>query len=476
MFKQFKKTARKLRRIHVGFSVGLAIAYIVLALVYSPEFLLSDIRNKFSALADEALTMTARVLGPPQEPIVSSSTICSNGNLSVRLDWSDDENSESFGIEKNGALLVDGLVESQYADEMVAVGNTYTYVVIAYGPMGPGSAQSQPVVVTTPDECQVVLPDPVVNISTFAEKSLAEYIGTPETKSRRPSFTGTTNIPNAKISILVSNTTIISAQITANQNGYWSWTSPIDVSWGTHTIDITAVDPLDESRIASTNLIFKVAKSSEKENQKDEKQAPAVIEQPSTKIPLELEIPSPAEKIEIPLEFLLTLKNEAVLQGKDLETVINIQKIAPAYEGMEAIVRYSIFDERGENKISVLENSIISAGKEINKKINIPGYFKNGKYQVRAEIIFDRYNVSQEKFFDVIERPVLKLGGGMVITYPELLSNLGLLASFLIVLLLFWLILFLREHRLYLRAIRHITEKNLEKVGLFGSKRKGANR
>jgi hypothetical protein len=122
MFKQFKKISKKLRRIHIGFSVGLAVLYIALASIYSPEFLLSDIRNKFSALADEAVTMTARVLGPPQEPIVSGSAVCLNGDLSVRFDWPDDENSESFSIEKNGALLVDGLVTFQYADEMVAVG------------------------------------------------------------------------------------------------------------------------------------------------------------------------------------------------------------------------------------------------------------------------------------------------------------------------------------------------------------------
>ena len=73
--------------------------------------------------------------------------------------------------------------------------------------------------------------------------------------------------------------------------------------------------------------------------------------------------------------------------------------------------------------------------------------------------------------FEVLEKLLLNLGGGILISYPELLSNLGLIASILILLLLLWLILFSREYWLYLHALRHITERHLEKIGLFGPKK-----
>lgn len=480
--KKKNRLSKKIAKAHMIFSIGLFVFYIALSAVYSPEFLLSDIRQKFQALADETLAITARVLDPPAEPIVSGSAVCSNGSLSVNLDWADDENSESFSIEKDGSLLVDGLITSQYEDAMVVVDDSYLYIVTAYGPMGPGFAESQPVVITTPEECQVNLPNPTLAINSFSEKSVARYSGISKTDARRPDFSGTTNIANADISILINSPTIISAQTVANANGYWSWTPPADLNFGSHTLYVTAVDPSDPSRTVSISFNFKIIKEEDddeedgKNNTDKKKQATIIVNQPLITSPLDPETLPQEEKVEIPLNFSLFLKNNEVFQGKDLETLIHINKLDSVYEGTSAIIRYTVLDEKGENKISVLENATLNSQKEIKKNINIPGYFKSGRYKVKAEIIFNQYNVSQDKVFSVVERPLIKLGGGLAITYPELLSNLGLIASFLIFLLIFWLFLFYREHRLYLHALRHITERNLERIGLFGQKRKGVSR
>ena len=69
----------------------------------------------------------------------------------------------------------------------------------------------------------------------------------------------------------------------------------------------------------------------------------------------------------------------------------------------------------------------------------------------------------------------MRFGGGTIITYAEIVRNLGWISLLLSVLLLLWLFLFIREYELYLHALRRITEQQLEKAGFF-SKRKGVVR
>jgi hypothetical protein len=71
--------------------------------------------------------------------------------------------------------------------------------------------------------------------------------------------------------------------------------------------------------------------------------------------------------------------------------------------------------------------------------------------------------------------PILQLGGGTTITYAELMRNLGWVTFFLIIFLLLWLLMFIREYKLYLQAVRHIAEQQLERAGFF-SKRRGVVR
>ena len=64
------------------------------------------------------------------------------------------------------------------------------------------------------------------------------------------------------------------------------------------------------------------------------------------------------------------------------------------------------------------------------------------------------------------------LGGGFVLTYPEILSNLGNISLLFLALLFIWLFFLSREYWLYLHALRNITEKNLSKVGMIVMKKK----
>jgi len=177
------------------------------------------------------------------------------------------------------------------------------------------------------------------------------------------------------------------------------------------------------------------------------------------------------------LDFSLALDQNAIFQGKDLATKITLSRLDPQYENSQAIVKYIILDDQGQQQSSALSDAMLHAGEVLSKNINVPTYFKSGQYSIRAEIIIGQYDVSRVNNFSVLPLPLVNLGGGIVATYPEILSQIGTISLWLLICLLIWLLLFSREYWLYLHAIRHITENNLAKTGLFGKpKGKGVSR
>jgi hypothetical protein len=106
------------------------------------------------------------------------------------------------------------------------------------------------------------------------------------------------------------------------------------------------------------------------------------------------------------------------------------------------------------------------------KIITLPENLRDGQSKLQVEISFDNYSLSKEVAFQINPAPAVSLGGGLMLTYPEILSRLGTISISLLLSLIFWLILFSREYWLYLHSLRNITEKHLEKLGLI-SMRKG---
>ena len=110
---------------------------------------------------------SAIVPPPPSSPVVSISAICPVDTLFVSLEWDDDPGATLFDVYRDSMLLVSGLVDSEYIDTGVSASTTYSYVVVAYGPMDPGVASSVAVSVTTPSGCLELL-TPTLDIVTVA--------------------------------------------------------------------------------------------------------------------------------------------------------------------------------------------------------------------------------------------------------------------------------------------------------------------
>ncbi len=467
----------KLFHVHLTLTGTIFAMYIIFSLVWSPEFLLADIRNKFQALADEIVNISAHVVGPPQKPIVSANAVCNNGNLYVNLDWADDDGSESFDVERDGSILVAGINSSEYKDSNLTVGNIHSYVVTARGSMGPGFAVSDPVTVTTPAECKVVLPPPSVTITGINKGSVNGVMQMIATTSQTPVIYGTTNVANALVDIVISGNVNFVSQEIASSNGYWQWQPPTNLPYGDYNIFVTVNDPNDSDRTVTAQYALRVSKEKEEEknsgNKKGEKPksvSSELINDPQQESENKQNVNQ--EEPEIPLTYSLFLGSVEVLQGRNLSASIVIENVAEKFLGREAIVRYSIFDSKGKLISEDFTSTVLEKGKRVDKYLPISKSMLAGGYNLNSEIIFSDYDVSRNASFMVLALPAVKLGGGFVINYQDLLSEIGTVSLWFLVVLFIWLGILSREYWLSMNALDHITEKSLTNLGMVPMRKK----
>jgi hypothetical protein len=472
MFMLKKKRLKKLARAHTILSIGLFGVYFVLATTYSPEFLFSDIQNKFSVLADNTIMVTAKVLAPPVKPIVSAVGACDMGVFKISLSWPSDENSVSFDISRNGDVLITGLSLPQYTDSNTTTNNAYTYVVTAYGPMGPGFAASDPITINSPNICGSTSAPPTISLTPINPDDGYYMIF----NNTRPRFSGTTNLPNALINLEIYSTQIISGQTLANVNGYWSWDPPLNIPNGPHILYATATDPLNSSQVAYGELPFKINftftdNSDSKDSADSDKKNKKKMLSPSiTSVPIS-SIANEKPSSNIPLTYSLSFQQDSIQQGKTLEPIVFIEEIDPKYVNRSAELIYSIYNTKNNLVFSEKDSIVLTDKKNIGKNISLPNYLKDGKYILKTDLIFDSFIIEQEKSFQITPDLFLNFGGGAFITYPDFLSTMGTVSMISLLLLLIWLFLFYREYWLYLHAARHITEKTLEKLGMISIKK-----
>ncbi|MFZ1720073.1 MAG: Ig-like domain-containing protein [Candidatus Moraniibacteriota bacterium] len=459
-----KKILRRLARVHFLLTLIAFGFYLSLSFFLGPRFLLSDVKDKFCALADDIITVSARVLAPPVQPVVTATPVCVTGAPRVNLDWADDDNTLSWNIERDGLPLVSGLVASSFTDATVANTTAYSYVVTAYGPMGPGFAASLPVVVTTLD-CGTLQPTPTLDIVTFNGVNIAT-LGTLSTTILRPAFTGTTNIPNASIDILASSTQVVSDHITANGAGYWSWTPAVDLVAGEYTLSVTATDPLDGTRMVQRTTVFTIeAIPSESTNESNHGNG-----NKKKKIALPLLVNTNPSEGTLPFDFAVQSSASSAYQGDTLNVSVVVTRVDSNKIGSQALAIIDLIAPDGESKAHAESFLSLALNAHTESPLTLPLSLdpKDG-YHIRITLVLGKYSVTRTAPLTVLPLPILQLGGGVAVTLPQIVAFSGWIALILLTLLLLWLFLFLREYWLYLHAFRHITERQLIRLGFFGT-------
>lgn len=469
--KSKKRFFKIVTKIHAGFTVLMLLLYVTLGVIGGPEFLLRDVADKYQAIA-ATTRLSVRIVGPPEKPVVTATSSCLSSSPRVHLAWQYDVSTDTYDIYRNGNPLITGVTDLYYDDNNVQALTAYTYFVTAQGLLG--SNQSDDVAVTT-GECYVP-PDPTCKIVTIEGKNISRYDGTPKIEDRRPSFTGTTNLSDAQIKIKVTGGPTIIANTTANGNGYWDWTVPKKLDYGNHTIYVTATDPDDEERDASDSQKFIILEKAG--------ETPTVPTTPVTPTePGETPTPpggeeptTPEEPTKnVPLEITLKVTNQDKLAyaGETLDVSLKLKR-DPAYEfPKDQEITYYILDEN-RGVIDEWSEKLPADSDAFQKKINLPKLMKAGSYKIGASVTADGMMINSEDSFKVKERTLINLGGGFILTYSELLKNIGWLAFAMLLVLLLFLILLMIEHHLSAQAVSQITEEILRKKGVISRRKEVA--
>lgn len=452
---------RFLARVHfwlLGFSL---LGYLIFVFTLGPGFLSFDVAHKIRAVADELIVVTATVLGPPASPTLTATPVCVSGSPRINLDWADDAATTSWDIERDSAPLVTGLTSSAYVDTAVSSGVSYRYVVTAYGPMSPGIAASSEVTATALD-CSTVLPRATVTIQTVGEEDITASRRMPvKVRKERPRISGTTNMPEATISIVLTRPTF-RATLTANANGYFNWKPSRDLHPGRHTLTVTATDPTNSNRTATETLTFRTV-AIDAADDTDETVALAPTE-------AEVELPPAA------FDFSLAIKNtHATLRQGDqlIFTVKPVRGLFPA----DTVFKTNFLDERGK-EIYTPPNYKVTADNRsgFDWVMEVPRYIPEHTYQLQVTAFFGEATVTHTAAFTVTALPFLYTGNEQVITYAEVAHFLGWILFTVLTLFTLFFLFLLREYWLYLHGLRHITERELTRLGLISPLRKGVRK
>lgn len=458
-----KRILLKAFRIQLWITTLVFLAYLLVAFGNGENFFADDFKNK-KEVAGSVVSAMIKIFGTPNQPVVTGAAHCDANSFSyVRLDWAVEDDATAYDVYRDGQILALDLVDNFYVDLNVVNESSHNYYVVARGPAGQATSE-EIVVLIQACEPQLV---PFVKVNVFNGKNIQDTNQLIETKNRKPYFGGVTNIENALIEIEIRGESVFYATTRANQNGVWQWSADANFPLGTYVVYVKAINESDNNIFADCFLTFKIR--AEEDEEDDNKKA---VE---TSLSPEQRDEGIYKEKEKPFDFDLSLENSVYIKGVDMSDEAyrgESLRVRIAFSQMDIMsgfleVNYSLLDQnrnvvaKYSDRIKVRDDMIID------KEIILPYNFELGKYNLKISATVDNVTVSHEGYFNLVDRPIVKLGTGAYITYADIVSNLGWLAVVSTLFLGFFSLLAIWEHHLYKRGVFHITEGILKKKGFI---------
>lgn len=463
MRKQNKGKMLKFFKIQLWITTLIFLAYLIVAFGQGENFFVNDLKTK-KAVAGSVVTAMIRIFGTPNQPVITIQTGCNNQNNSyIRLDWEIEDDATFYDVCRNGSELAINLVDNFYLDNNVLSGNIYQYSVVARGPAGEATSESFSVRAISCGEPILI---PFVRINSFLGKAIDNQGEIIKTEKEKIFFGGVTNIENALIKIEIRGERDIYAETWANQNGFWDWESLVNIPQGFYTVYIRAVSQDNPSIEADCFLSF-IIRDKETDEEKDEENIPTykAIDDYRKSYP---------EK-QKPFDFDLSMENTIYIKGVSVNEeayrgenlVVNLEFSDVTLENRPMEVTYILIDPSRKVVSEFTERVVLKKNMILEKNIPLGYEFELGRYNLKINATIDKMTIGHEGFFELKDRPILKIGTGAYITYSDIVNNLGWLAIVSTSFLGFFSILAFWEHHLYERGFFHITEKTLRKRGFI---------
>ncbi|HLM83759.1 MAG TPA: hypothetical protein VK254_00915 [Candidatus Bathyarchaeia archaeon] len=417
------KKTRKKRVLSGGiFVLSLMAIFCSIQMLSFPE-------NKARA-ANGLIRTTVRAYGPPEKPVVTAATGCTiQRTPSVRIEWPTDENATGFDVYRDNIEIMTGLTDNFYTDISIAKDGSYFYYVVAKGPEGVEISDSVAVIASP---CPAIA-NPIVQVTAIEGSNTEDIGGMPQITEKNPIFSGTTNIPYAIVKLEIHSEQVIYAETTANEVGFWQWSSPVDLTEEIHTLYVTAIDPEYPTNITTTSFVFEIVNKSEgagekkdgddssddsdKKKTEEKKQASfaqgtIVSTSPENGSDKDVKEEDQADK-QKEINFHISLVDEDYIEG------ISVNNIAYRGENMEVQVTFT--DKVRENEKVLLSYLLISPDREtveeysdtvfpakkatIIKSIPLWHKLNLGKYKFQVIASQNGIIVSRENYFILRDRP-----------------------------------------------------------------------
>lgn len=334
---------------------------------------------------------------------------------------------------------------------------------------------------------------PYIKILKIDEKSLDELSGLPQIINNQPTFSGKTNIKNAILFIELGSLGGKIFTTYATNQGLWSWQTPVLLGQGNQTINITAFSPADTKIRASFFLSFEII-SGEKlippYLPSQPQPVPPLPIQPPEIIPGPSEIPTPTqpttttppiipgqsqppagqpsapaqpqlttppgqppqpppleERIKnfISLNLQVLNKDKKIYPREKISTkteILNLSKIPQRIN-----LKYEVISPQGE----VINTSYIGVdlvnNPSVLKDYQTSFMIKTGLYTIRVETELDGIIFQSQDQFEIIEKPVVALPGGVVVNARQASEGLLAVSLILLIMLIYFLILLREEYK-----------------------------
>lgn len=445
--------------------------YLSIGLFFDSNFFQRDLSEKFGIVAGSSTNtvLSIRIVGPPEKPVVTATPMCDVSPY-VKLTWNTTLDTDYYDISRDGNPLVAGILGTSYDDYAVNYSTLYSYIVTAFGPSG--NTPSDPVSATTLNECNV-LPAPSCVITKFDETNLAGYSGIPKTKKQNPKIYGTTNMPDALISIHITGESEVFSATQASPTGYWTWKPLHDLHPGSYHMVVMATDPADPSRQASATLDFKIEeKEKEEHKKKEEETVPAKPVTPT--IPVTPIIPEEESEV-FKLDVQVENHQDTVYAGKKLILKVSISH-TDKFPHTEQELHYYVTDPDGKIVAESTDKVFVDKDMVIDKSIKISRLMKPGNYKISVESSYKNTLITADHAFKVKEMPVINIGGNIEFTLTELMSRLSWIIIGLLLLLIMFILMISIEYLIYNRSLIHITEENLRDKKFLGKRKEVSKR
>ena len=155
-----RKILRKIAKFQIVLTGVVLALYLALGFWLGPGSLKQDIRGKVAGVT----TVSLHIAGPPGKPVVTAAPGCDSSSPYVQISWDATDDTDDYDINRDSAPLITGITSTSYKDTSVAASTTYSYEVVANGPLG--NTASDPVNATTGD-CYVPLPEPTMHYRDY---------------------------------------------------------------------------------------------------------------------------------------------------------------------------------------------------------------------------------------------------------------------------------------------------------------------